>query len=354
MDIVHLSVHRVTGVIGLPGNADFELLRSPATRVRAWLTMNREPTFLHLKRCAAYGSMIAQMLADKFYGPVATPERFERALAATTISEGIRWDCPLLLVESCGTVASLQSGRLNDVGSCSLGLQLFDPTALTAAGKVALDAAVAGMALMLPVHITPTVEALGTVGYAIEPQSGRFLYSLEPSVSGSMTSATSIDAVNLREVAAAVGCLFKNLKLQTVVHLLSRSLQTADDLQAFLTAWAAMEVFLDKVFETYKPKIFAQLKAGIEPSAVPFVDRLYDVMKNNARYNVRDKFVIVSSFLNPTGAGADLESFARLKKIRDDIHVMRSPTGGYPTSETQSLLRKYLRLLVGMTPAAAS
>ena len=93
MDIVHLSVHRVTGLISLPDNADCELLHSPATRVRAWLTMNRETPFLHLKRCAAYDRMIAQMLVDKSTGPLAAPDRFAQALTATTILEGIRWDC---------------------------------------------------------------------------------------------------------------------------------------------------------------------------------------------------------------------------------------------------------------------
>ena len=353
MDIVHLSVHRVTGLISLPDNADCELLHSPATRVRAWLTMNRETPFLHLKRCAAYDRMIAQMLVDKSTGPLAAPDRFAQALTATTILEGIRWDRPLLLIEACGTVDPVDGGRIDDMGTCGLGLRLFDPTTLVDAGKIALDAAIAGIALMLPPHTTPTVEALGTVGYAVESPSGRFLYSLESSASGSITPFTSIDAGRLGEIPSAVERLFKSADLRTVVHLLSRSLQTTDDLQAFLTAWAALEVFLDKAFKTYKPKIYTQLKAGVAAAAVPFVERLQKVIEEDARYNVRDKFVVVSSFLNSVDAGADLTMFVGLKKQRDGIHDMKSPAGGYRASATQGLLRKYLRLFLGMSPTTA-
>jgi hypothetical protein len=56
MNIYHLSIHRVPGIIGLPSTADVELVPvSPKTQARAFLTTNRGPHYLHLRRIAAIG-----------------------------------------------------------------------------------------------------------------------------------------------------------------------------------------------------------------------------------------------------------------------------------------------------------
>lgn len=342
MKIAYLSVQRVTGLIGLPDGADYELFNSD--EARAFLTMAREPYFLHLRRCLAYGTMIGQMLMNDIAGPLAAPGRFADALSSVAIAERLSEDRPLLVVETTSTVESIKSGQLNDMGTCCLGLALFDQTSLAKINKDILEVAISAIALVTPPWITSTVEALGTTAYAVEPGTDRFLYSIEPSISGSSTSMTSIDAKRLGEAAIATQSLCNNSDLQTVVHLLARSLQTTDDLQAFLTAWAGLEILLDKIFETHKVSIYIQMKASIPASAVAFVDRLKCVIEKEARYNVRDKFIIVSSFLNKAEAGEDIKSFGTIKKIRDSIHVMKVQPHGYPTSETQNLLRKYVRL----------
>ncbi len=342
MKIAYLSIQRVTGLIGLPVSTDCELLKS--AQARAFLTVGREPYYLHLRRCEAYGTMIAQMLVNNIAGPLAAPERFAAALSSAEINERFQTDRPLLVIESTSTIDSIIFDRLNDMGTCCLGLNLFDQTAIAEVAKTALEAAISGIALILPSRTTPTVEALGKVAYAIEPETGRFLYSLEPSVSASMTSMTSIDTRRLGEAVTVTQSLFDNRGLQTVVHLLARSLQTTDDLQAFLTAWAGLEIFLDKTFETHKQILYTQMKTSIAPTAGTFVDRLQRVIETGARYNVRDKFTVVSSFLSSADALNDIELFRSVKETRDSIHVMKLRPHGYPTSVTQNLLRKYLRL----------
>ena len=344
MKITYLSIQRVTGLIRLPDDANHDLLLSDSRQVRAFLTMSREPYYLHLRRCSAYSIMIARMLVENMHSPLAAPERFAAALSAITISEPLKEDRPLLVVESTSTVETLTPGRLNDMQTCGIGLGLFDQVTVAKLAKTAIEAAISGIALTLPLGTTPNVESVGTVAYATEPDSNRPLYSIEPSASASMTSMTSIDADSLNEASVMTHNLYDNRILQTVAHLLSRSLQTTDDLQAFLTAWAGLEVFLDKVFENYKKEIFTQMKAGIAQSAGPLVDRLQNVIETSARYNVRDKFTVVSSFLIKGDTKEDMALFFSLKETRDRIHVMALRPHGYPTLKMQNLLRKYLRL----------
>jgi hypothetical protein len=90
-------------------------------------------------------------------------------------------------------------------------------------------------------------------------------------------------------------------------------LQATDNLQAFLTAWAGLEVFIGKTFrDTYKARIYSNLTGAAAPSAAPFMKRLRDVMKG--KYNIGDKFVLVASFLSPIDADADIKSFQELKE----------------------------------------
>ena len=89
INIAYLSIQQVTGLIGLPNGADCELLNSQTAQARALLTMNREPYFLHLRRCAAYDTMIKQMLVNNVAGPLAAPERSAAALSSVAIPEGL-------------------------------------------------------------------------------------------------------------------------------------------------------------------------------------------------------------------------------------------------------------------------
>lgn len=344
MKIVYLSIQRVTGLMGLPRDADRELFNTAASQTRAFLTMRRDPFFLHLRRREASGRMFAQALVSSGTCSLTPPERFAAILASITVDEGQQSDRPLLIVESAETVESLSQPHLSVAQSCGIGIGLFDQTALVKAARSALEAAVTSIALALPTDITSTVQPVGTVAYAIEPGTGRELYSIEPAASMSMTSMTSVNETQLDDASLIAGRLVSDPDLQTVVHLLARSLQTADDLQAFFTAWAGFEVFLDKVFDRYKERIYVQLKEGIATAAAPFVDRLQHVIQAGGRYNVRDKFVVVSSFLELADAVSDQNHFASIKKIRDGIHTMRLQPSGYPTLEMQNLLRKYLRL----------
>ncbi len=152
---------------------------------------------------------------------------------------------------------------------------------------------------------------------------------------------TSVVKSTLTEAAHLSKVLYAKDDLKVVSHLLSRSLRTTDDLQAFLTAWAALEILIAKSFKsTYEPKLYEAL--GSMTAAGRFLDRVRDVMKD--KYNIRDKFVVLSSSLDAINSEKDIQEFKDIKSERDGIHEMRLKVSGYPTQRVQNLLRKYLRL----------
>jgi hypothetical protein len=350
MEVQYLSIHRVVGIIGLPNETDVELLPSTDTDARALLTVKKEPYYLHMRRCCAFGTMLASAFVPQPNVMPSQPEsnvrtRFDAAFSRTTISEDLNFDKPLLVIEVSDTVESVKSERLSDLDleDFGFGLELFEQGPLEERAKEALEAAAAGLALAMPVGTTSTIETVGNVAYLIEPKTKKLLYSIKPSVSASHRSYSSMTEGMFDEATAYARSLRKEPTLETVARLLSQSMQATDTLQAFLTAWAGLEVFIDKTFkDTYEPQIYTKLGAAAASAATPFIKRLRDVMKGN--YNTRDKFVVIASALDEHDADTDIELFKKLKDTRDRVHQMNFVRVSLPTDATRDLLRKYLRL----------
>jgi hypothetical protein len=346
MDVRYVSIYRVVGLIGLPNDADVELFPACALGGRALLTVNREPYYLHLRRRKSFGIMIAQTLAGGGSQVDASARaRFDAIFARTVIRQSVGYDSPLLVVEVSDTIPNPNWEGVIDLGDFSFKANVFaEAKALLAARATEiLEASVAGLSLALPPSATPTIETCGTVVFALERETQRLLYLLDVTGSITMTFSTSASDDVIDEAAAYTRSLSKDVALESVVRLLSQSLQVSDNLQAFLTAWAGLEVFISKTFkDTYEARIYSSLTGAAAPSAAPFMKRLRDVMKD--KYNISDKFVVVASMLNPIDADADIESFQDLKKQRDGVHNMRAAPQSLNTDSARTLLRKYVRL----------
>lgn len=351
MNIRYLSLHRVIGIIGLPGDADVELLPAEPSGARAFLTTQKGVYLEHLRRCKAFGATIAQGLMGQ-QAHLTRRELFDATLAQTQISEGIHFDKPLLVIEVSGEIDGFDPTLQCDYGHAefAFGMKLFDEVPLAASAKDACQAATSGILLAISHDITATIESLGSVAYVIEEGTGRLIYSTSPTISGSHRSYSSLPEAVFTDAVAYSRSLQKDPTLETVVRLLSQSAQVVDPLQSFLTAWAGLEVFLDKTFKsTYEAGIFATIEGAATPSAGPFIERLREVM--NGKYNIRDKFIVIASALAEVDADEDIKAFKQLKKIRDNVHTMSVNTASLPVDKTRNLLRKYLRLhLTGKSP----
>ncbi len=345
MNVYHLSIHRVPGIIELPGSADVELVPvSSETRSRAFLTMNRGPHYLHLRRIAAIGRSIHNKFSGREAQAGSPEEQFARILAGIQIQEGVHFDSPLLIAEATGTIENVALDKVNLLGEIGFGANLFDDANLAAHAKQAIEVAVTGLALALPIGEFREVETLGSVSYLVDPSTNRIVYSLGSNfIKASGRVSTSVTAETLATAAQFATNLRGDTRLGTVGRLLSQSSLATDNLTAFLTAWAGLEVFTNKTFkDAYEPLVFTTLEDASPAARKPFIDRLRDVMTD--KYNIRDKFVVIASELDMADADADIESFKDVKKQRDAVHDMSVVPDALPTGRARNLLRKYLRL----------
>ena len=345
MNVYHLSIHRVPGIIGLPDTVDVELVPvSTENKTRAFLTMTRDPYYLHLRRLAAISRSIHNKVSGREAQGSLPEEQFASVLAGIQIQEGIRFDSPLLIAEATGTANPVETEKANGLGDIGFGLSLFEDAKLVEDAKQAIEAAITGLALALPTGEFREIETLGTVSYFVDPVTNRTVYSLNNNfIKASGSVSTSVTAETLATAAKYAKGLRADVKLRTVGRLLSQSSLATDNLTAFLTAWAGLEVFANKTFkDAYEPLAFATLENASPAARKPFLERLRDVM--NGKYNIRDKFVVIASELDVADADADIDAFQEVKKQRDAVHDMSVPPDTLPTERVRGLLRKYLRL----------
>lgn len=348
METHYLSIYRLPGVIGLPDNADVTIIPAGSDGARAILTLQKDEYILHLRRRAALGMMMpAAMFAlsgsQEPSQRVTPTERFHAAFARAQVNDGTGE--VLLVIEVIDRVQSPSLGHLIDVGEIGARIEIFDDEPLAIRAEKALRTAFAGLSLALPDHTTDSMVMMGSAAFAIEPDTDRLLYSLKIQASASMTSATNLGRDAAQNAAAMAQALQSTTDLQNTVRLLSQSSKGhIDQLMAFLSAWTALELFIQQAFKsTYEPRLHALFEKAAPSSASRFLERMRDVM--NDKYNIRDKFVAVASALDEVGAEADIVHFAQLKKRRDDFaHAMKDDPTTLPADATRDLLRKYLRL----------
>jgi len=132
--------------------------------------------------------------------------------------------------------------------------------------------------------------------------------------------------------------LAENQDLASVFRLLAASYtQHTDKLASFLSAWSALEIFVNKAFPSQETKFFD----AIESSHKDFIARMREVMKD--KYRLADKFALLSSTISSDTAVDDIKTFKDLKKTRDELlHGADVDTNRLPLEPTQTLLRRYL------------
>ena len=344
MRAVHLEMYEVSGVSDLANSDDTELLSWDKGNVRVFLTVDLAPYHRHVRRLTALGSVNAESMVgagDNRLAPY--QQRFRDMFARTQIKHDDMKSGALMItkVEDEINVADLE--HLQDLGDFGAKIQIFNNSALRESALRATRAAHAGLTLALGENVTDTLRSFGTVDYAIEPDTKRLLYSLNMSVSSSMTMLTHMTPEMTSEAARFADAIGQNDSVANTVRLLSLSARTdTDQLTAFLAAWSGLELFVQAVFKLhYEPQVFEGFQAAAP--TVSFVAKVRQVMKD--KYNIRDRFDLVASSLGGADAEADIATFKRIKKQRDDLaHAMSGDLGRLPTDETRRLLRKYLKL----------
>jgi len=137
--------------------------------------------------------------------------------------------------------------------------------------------------------------------------------------------------------------LLSDTKIEASVALFVQSQRKSNDnLRAFISAWAALELLVNRLERLYRVK----WQDLLERSSGSLPDWDKDLSRVCPKdYWLRDRFFAVSCVLEIKSAQTDSEIFSHANKMRSGFyHRGEVDDKDLPTSDVQSLYRKYLRL----------
>jgi hypothetical protein len=172
---------------------------------------------------------------------------------------------------------------------------------------------------------------------------GKKVFAMALNASGSATVATSFPNGAAEAVGKTFGIMASLDDLIRVLKLFTASLESAEDrLRSFQAGWAALEIFVNKVFAQYEEEFFTELESDDLPKAhSSYIARIRTVMKD--KYRLTDRFSLIASRLAPEHADKDVDRFTAAKKSRDALaHGQNEDEATLPVDTLQELLKRYL------------
>lgn len=178
-------------------------------------------------------------------------------------------------------------------------------------------------------------------------EAGKPVYSFSFSMHAEASGSTVLSDEAITRIGNRFAALNKDNDLDSVERLFSQMADCgADRLKAFLSGWAALEIFIAKSFKCYEQAFLSPFTNADHPSLRErFLVRIKGVMKD--KYRLTDKFIAVTAVLFPSIDGVEADKnyvdFCRLKELRDSIfHGDPFSEKDLPVHELAALLRKYV------------
>ena len=340
----YISIWRLRGASELSDAADgYEVAQSGSYAV-AKIVANPEAFFTHVDRAQALAAVV---LKGIFTPGALEPENPLMAeldkIRSTRCAKTPR--TAYLVIEGEDEAATPNLSKRADTDSFIVCFDAIDKGQEREKYRSFTDAVIAALTLGLPPDVDHKVEHLGEVIFLQDASEPRPIYTL--SITGGparLSLARRIEKQDLDGVARLVSALVKDKSIARAQELLSTSLsESTTDLEAFLAAWSALEIFVNKSFKAvYEKQWFATVETTASAASKPIFARLKDVMRD--KYRLLDKFLMVAATLNPIGATRDVETFRGLKTLRDKLMHDAEVPRHLPTHEIQTLLKEYMRL----------
>lgn len=194
---------------------------------------------------------------------------------------------------------------------------------------------------------TPSRFAKIADGVCLFTEAGKPVYSISFEMSADISVSTPLFSEAAARISARYVALNQENDLDSVERLFSQMAEHGPDrLKAFLSGWAALEIFIAKSFKAYE-QIFLSPLTNSDQSSLreKFLSRIKDVMKD--KYRLTDKFIAVTAVLFPSitdeEARKNYEEFCNLKGMRDSIsHGEPFSEKDLPINELSKLIRRYV------------
>jgi hypothetical protein len=343
MKVRYVAIFKLHGANKLPEEAECTsllTLQNPA--LAATLATNPDPYFLHIDKSAA--------LLKGLFAPDGEGTRLAAEIEAVKARRAKRTGTGLFLIfEGDTDIPTPEFKTRRDTDEFAVCFDAISKPEIRESFRPSVQSVITALSLSLPTNADRRLEKMGDVVYLVDPDNGKPIYTF--TFQGGYVRASIASPLSqgiITESAAIAARLATHKTLARPISLLITSLDDAtDELQVFIAAWSAFEIFINATFKvTYEARWFDIMEDGAPASAKPVFERFKDVMSD--KYRLADKFLVIASVLDSSAAADDVTEFGRLKKFRDGLlHALDTPSSPLPTDAVQKLLLKYMKLHIG-------
>jgi hypothetical protein len=342
MRYTFLSAYCVQGITHPNGEADIVLFEDQAKGIRVLLTADAVRHLHILNRHSALLSMMLQGMVGK---PLAT--EFPISLVAETETvEHQRRDLissdPVVIVEIIGDIEAQVPPNAREVLDFLLCFDAYDKKVL----KTRLQSEVSAVLTALRTGTGTQLEFRHICdGSYLRTDDGKVVHSASAEVGNPYIYVSRrLTQEQQAQVGADISLVLKAGSLERVMRLHTQSLNKAtDNYRAFVAAWSALEILIGKLFPTYQSLLTSELRAiNQSPGLHAYLDRIAEVM--GGKHNLKDKFAVLSVYLDDDRTEDEVRIFRDLKDVRDRLsHGEEIEESSLPTRDVQRLFDKYLR-----------
>lgn len=195
--------------------------------------------------------------------------------------------------------------------------------------------------LMLSTDSDPIFKELARGVYLVGADP-KIIYPFRLEGTASLIAARQIPP----EVPSLLSRYFKALAdedLARIYELISSAVeQNTEPLRAYIAAWTALEMFINKTFSFYEGEWFKEAIKNRGTIERRHLERIREVMKG--KYSLEDRFGVVSMMLDEPEADKSYDLFKAIKKERDElIHHGFGNRKDFMTGHILALLRNLLK-----------
>lgn len=244
MQARYFAAYRLHGLASLPEDKDVELLALP--ELTAILTARPDEHCIHLDRQRALGTRALKSLNPG--NPATSHEDEMVAVREARNRQGVGI---FLILTSNTEISEPDLTHCADRGDFIVCVDGGTTTNLRNNVTTTITSVLAAVALSLPSNCSKAITIVGDVTYGIDQQQ-KPIYSLTFHAKANASVADTIDNRIIEGIRDHTTRLLGDKRLESVVNLLVYSYETkANELQSFIEAWAALEIFINKLFKEH-------------------------------------------------------------------------------------------------------
>lgn len=346
MRYVYSSLYHIRGLSPSSPAKDEEVFADSAQATLAVMTSAPAPLCSQLDNSRALATMI---LTGVFRGEEEAgtiDERLSRQVQLLRDERAKKYSaCVFLYFEASGQTAPIAPHVERDCGSFVLALDGLPKGEIRSRHEPLARRILAAIGLGIASVVAFEKVCDATVFFADDGKPV-YCFKLEGGLAEVLISRrpSAEELATTRQLAAKIAM---DDALERVIRLLNESMEPDQErLRRFLSAWMALDVFVNSNFGIYAQRFWDSLSADVSaPIRERYLERIHAVMRD--KYKPLDKFVVISAELDPAEANGDIRIFQRGKELRDKFsHGEAIDESALPVADVQGLVRKLLRLHV--------